>query len=242
MRPYKAENVLDFMAIRGSNAEIIQRLESFRGMDETFDQGLDELRTVTEHLSAFGVPEENFAVDLRIARGLDYYTGTVYETELLDYPEIGSVCSGGRYDSLAEYYTDRKLPGVGISIGMTRLFYVLQEQHLLSDELLTSPCDVLVIPMTKDLGPAVTAATAFRNAGIRCQIYAENRKFKAKMSYADRIHVPFAVLLGEDELEKGLLSLKNMETGEQLLLSADEAIGIICEAVRGRISAAPIKG
>ena len=242
MRPYKAENVLDFMAIRGSNAEIIERLEAFRGMDETFDRGLDELRTVTEHLAAFGVPEENFAVDLRIARGLDYYTGTVYETELLDYPEIGSVCSGGRYDNLAEYYTDRQLPGVGISIGMTRLFYVLQEQHLLSDELLTSPCDVLVIPMTKDLGPAVSAATAFRNAGIRCQIYAENKKFKAKMSYADRIGVPFAVLLGEDELEKGLVSLKNMESGEQLLLSVEEAAAKVSETVSVKNNAAPIRG
>ena len=242
MRPYKAENVLDFMAIRGSNAEIIERLEAFRGMDETFDQGLDELRAVTEHLAAFGVPEENFAVDLRIARGLDYYTGTVYETELLDYPEIGSVCSGGRYDNLAEYYTDRCLPGVGISIGMTRLFYVLQEQQLLSDELLTSPCDVLVIPMTKDLGPAVSAATAFRNAGIRCQLYAENKKFKAKMSYADRIGVPFAVLLGEDELEKGLVSLKNMETGEQLLLSVEEAAAKVSETVSVKNSAAPIRG
>ncbi|MER2152255.1 MAG: His/Gly/Thr/Pro-type tRNA ligase C-terminal domain-containing protein, partial [Candidatus Limivicinus sp.] len=208
----------------------------------TFDQGLDELRTVTEHLAAFGVPEENFAVDLRIARGLDYYTGTVYETELLDYPEIGSVCSGGRYDNLAEYYTDRQLPGVGISIGMTRLFYVLQEQHLLSDELLTSPCDVLVIPMTKDLGPAVSAATAFRNAGIRCQIYAENKKFKAKMSYADRIGVPFAVLLGEDELEKGLVSLKNMESGEQLLLSVEEAAAKVSETVSVKNNAAPIRG
>ena len=242
MRPYKAENVLDFMAIRGSNSEIIERLEAFRGMDETFDQGLDELRAVTEHLAAFGVPEENFAVDLRIARGLDYYTGTVYETELLDYPEIGSVCSGGRYDNLAEYYTDRRLPGVGISIGMTRLFYVLQEQQLLSDELLTSPCDVLVIPMTKDLGPAVSAATAFRSAGIRCQIYAENKKFKAKMSYADRIGVPFAVLLGEDELEKGLVSLKNMETGEQLLLSVEEAAAKVSETVSVKNSAAPIRG
>ena len=116
MRPYKAENVLDFMAIKGSNAEILERLEIYRGMDETFDLGLEELRAVVQHLAAFGVPEENFAVDLTIARGLDYYTGTVYETELIDYPEIGSVCSGGRYDNLAEYYTDRQLPGVGISI------------------------------------------------------------------------------------------------------------------------------
>ena len=242
MRPYKAENVLDFMAIRGSNAEILERLEAFRGMDETFDQGLSELRSVTEHLAAFGVPEEFFAVDLRIARGLDYYTGTVYETELLDYPEIGSVCSGGRYDNLAEFYTDRQLPGVGISIGLTRLFYVLQEQKLLSDEMLTSPCDVMVIPMTKDTGAAISAATAFRNASLRCQIYSETRKFKAKMSYADRIGVPYLVLIGEDELTAGKLSLKNMKTGEQKLVTVEEAAEEIARTVCEKSGVAPICG
>lgn len=241
MRPYKAENVLDFMAICGSNAEILERLEAYRGMDPTFDEGLDELRAVTEHLSAFGVPEENFAIDLTIARGLDYYTGTVYETELTDYPEIGSVCSGGRYDNLAEYYTDRQLPGVGISIGLTRLFYVLQEQHLLSDELLTSPCDVMVIPMTDQLSSAIEAATAFRSIGLRCQLYTEQRKFKAKMSYADKIKVPFIVLLGEDEIREGVLAVKNMETGEQRKLSAEEAKLWVGEAIARKRNTAPIR-
>ena len=151
MLPCKAENVLDFMAIKGTNAEVIEALERYRGMDPTFDQGLDELITVTKYLAAFGVPEENFEIDLTIARGLDYYTGTVYETEMTEHPEIGSVCSGGRYDNLAEYYTDRQLPGVGISIGLTRLFYVLGEQGLLSDEFVSAPCDALVLPMTDDL-------------------------------------------------------------------------------------------
>ena len=242
MRPYKAENVLDFMAIKGSNAEILERLEIYRGMDETFDLGLEELCAVVQHLAAFGVPEENFAVDLTIARGLDYYTGTVYETELTDYPEIGSICSGGRYDNLAEYYTDRQLPGVGISIGLTRLFYVLQEQGLLSDELLTAPCDVLVIPMTEDQGSAIAAATALRGAGLRAQLYTEKRKFKAKMSYADKIGVPFVVLLGEDEIEKGMLSVKNMLTGEQTMLSAEAAGALIRENVEKRNSTAPIRG
>ena len=241
MIPSKAENVLDFMAICGSNAEILERLECYRGMDETFDCGLDELRAVTEHLSAFGVPEENFSVDLTIARGLDYYTGTVYETELTDYPEIGSVCSGGRYDNLAEYYTDRQLPGVGISIGLTRLFYVLQEQKLLSDEVMTAPCDVLVIPMTENRAPAIAAATAMRAAGLRCQLYAEQRKFKVKMSYADKIGTPFTVLLGEDELAEGVLTVKNMETGEQRKLKDEEAVAWIWETVRRRNAAAPIR-
>ena len=242
MIPSKAENVLDFMAICGSNAEILERLECYRGMDETFDRGLNELRAVTEHLSAFGVPEENFSVDLTIARGLDYYTGTVYETELTDYPEIGSVCSGGRYDNLAEYYTDRQLPGVGISIGLTRLFYVLQEQKLLSDELMTAPCDVLVIPMTENRAPAIAAATALRASGLRCQLYAEQRKFKAKMSYADKIGTPFAVLLGEDELAEGVLTVKNMETGEQRKLTDEEAAAWIWETVKRKNAAAPIRG
>ena len=132
MLPCKAENVMDFMAVKGTNDEVIAALERYRGMDATFDEGLEELKTVVKYLADFGVPEENFAVDLTIARGLDYYTGTVYETLMLDHPEIGSVCSGGRYDDLAGYYTDRRLPGVGISIGLTRFFYILSEQGLLS--------------------------------------------------------------------------------------------------------------
>ena len=241
MRPYKAENVLDFMAIRGTNAEILERLEVYRGMDETFDQGLEELYTVTRHLAGFGVPEENFAVDLTIARGLDYYTGTVYETELIDHPEIGSVCSGGRYDNLAEYYTDKQLPGVGISIGLTRLFYVLQEQKLLSDDVPTAPCDVLVIPMTDDRSPAIAAATAMRSAGLRCQLYAEQRKFKAKMSYADKIDVPFIILLGEDEITNEMLSVKNMKTGEQRMMTATQAAELIAQSVAEKNSIAPIR-
>ena len=121
---------------------------------------------MVKYLADFGVPEENFAVDLTIARGLDYYTGTVYETTLLDHPEIGSVCSGGRYDNLAEYYTDRQLPGVGISIGLTRLFYVLGEQGMLNPDLPTAPADVLVLPMTEDLAPAISLChPAPRQAG-----------------------------------------------------------------------------
>ena len=224
MLPCKAENVLDFMAIKGTNAEVIAALERYRGMDATFDQGLDELKAVTRYLAQFGVPEENFAVDLTIARGLDYYTGTVYETVMTDHPEIGSVCSGGRYDSLAEYYTDRVLPGVGISIGLTRLFYVLNEQGLLSEETVSAPCDVLVLPMTEELGYAISAAAELRRSGIRTQLYGENKKFKAKMSYADRIGVPYVVFIGEDEIKEGVLSVKNMQTGEQRKLTTAQAV------------------
>ena len=235
MLPDKSENVLDFMAIQGSNEYVLSRLEEYRQMNEpTFNQGLDELIEVTKYLAAFGVPEENFAIDLTIARGLDYYTGTVYETTMNEHPEIGSICSGGRYDNLAEYYTDRQLPGVGISIGLTRLFYVLSEQGLLSGDVVTAPCDALVIPMTEDLSAAVAAATALRGAGVRTQIYGEKKKFKAKMSYADRIGAPFVLLLGEDEIAEGLVSLKNMSSGEQEKLSPAAAAAKIRAAVDER--------
>ena len=240
MLPDKSENVLDFMAICGTNAEVIERLEMYRGMDETFDQGLDELIAVTKYLEDFGVPEENFAVDLTIARGLDYYTGTVYETVMTEHPEIGSICSGGRYDNLAEYYTDKQLPGVGISIGLTRLFYVLSEQGMLSDEIVTAPCDALVIPMTEDLAPAVAAATALRQGGVRTQLYGEKKKFKARIAYADRIGVPFAVLLGEDEVSEGVVSVKDMRSGEQKKMPAAEAAAFIRAAVEAQNCAAVI--
>ena len=241
MLPCKAENVMDFMAVRGTNAEVIAALERYRGMDAVFDEGLDELKCVVDNLAAFGVPEENFAVDLTIARGLDYYTGTVYETLMLDHPEIGSVCSGGRYDNLAEYYTDRQLPGVGISIGLTRFFYVLSEQGLLNDELPAAPCDALLLPMTEELSPAIAAAAELRASGLRVQLYTEKKKFKAKMSYADRLGVPYAVFLGEDELREGLLSVKDMRSGEQRKLPPEEAAAWIRAGVEALRSAPVIK-
>ena len=221
------EEILRFIHIGGTNEEVLAALEGYRSRNELFDMGLDELTTVVKYLSAFGVPAENFAVDLTIARGLDYYTGTVYETTLLDHPEIGSVCSGGRYDNLAEYYTDRQLPGVGISIGLTRLFYVLGEQGMLNPELPTAPCDVLVLPMTEDLSPAIAAATALREADVRTQLYTEGKKFKAKMNYADKIGVPYVLFLGEDEAKAGAVSVKDMQSGAQQTLPVSEAIAFI---------------
>ena len=219
----QAAEILKFIAISGTNAQVLSALEGYTGKNEIFDQGLLELRQVTDNLAAFAVPEENFAVDLTIARGLDYYTGTVYETTLLDHPEIGSVCSGGRYDNLAGYYTDKELPGVGISIGLTRLFYVLDEQGLLNPQLPSAPADALVLPMTEDPAPAIALAQTMRAAGVRVQLYAEKKKFKQKMSYADKIKVPYAVLLGEDEINEGVCSVKNMVTGEQVKLSPEAA-------------------
>ena len=227
----QAEEILKFIAIRGTNAEVLAALEGYAGRNEIFDAGLAELKAVTSNLAAFGVPEENFAVDLTIARGLDYYTGTVYETTLLDHPEIGSVCSGGRYDDLAGYYTEKKLPGVGISIGLTRLFYVLDEQKLLNPELPTAPADALVLPMGSEPGSAIALAEALRSEGLRVQLYGEQKKFKQKMAYADKLGVPFAVLLGEDEIAAGKCSVKNMRTGEQITVTPAEAAAHIKETL-----------
>jgi len=217
------DEILQFISISGSNGQVLEALEGYAGHNEVFDQGLAELKAVTGYLAQFGVPEENFAVDLTIARGLDYYTGTVYETTLLDHPEIGSVCSGGRYDNLAAYYTERQLPGVGISIGLTRLFYVLGEQGLLNPQLPTAPADALVLPMTSDPGPAIAVATQLREAGIRTQVYLEQKKFKQKMGYADKQGIPYAVLLGEDEIAAGKCSVKDLTTGQQVTLTPQEA-------------------
>ena len=230
----QANEILTFIAIRGTNAEVLSALEGYAGRNELFDLGLEELKTVVRYLAAFGVPEENFAVDLTIARGLDYYTGTVYETTLIDHPEIGSVCSGGRYDNLAEYYTDKQLPGVGISIGLTRLFYVLGEQGMLNDALPTAPADVLVIPMTEDLSAAVALATQLRSAGVRTQLYTEQKKFKAKMNYADKLGIPYVVFLGEDEIRDGIVACKDMESGEQTNLPYEATLSRIRDGIACR--------
>ena len=230
----QAEEILTFIAIRGTNEEVLSALRGYEGRNGVFDEGLRELHTVVKYLSAFGVPAANFAVDLTIARGLDYYTGTVYETTLLDHPEIGSVCSGGRYDNLAAYYTDRQLPGVGISIGLTRLFYVLGEQGMLNPDLPTAPADVLILPMTDELAPAIALATKLRQGGIRTQLYTEAKKFKAKMNYADKLGVPYVLFLGEDEIAAGMVSCKNMTTGAQETLSLSDAITMIREDLAAR--------
>ncbi len=236
----QAADILQFIAIKGSNAQVLAALEQYRGRNEIFDEGLDELKLVAQHLAGFQVPEENFALDLTIARGLDYYTGTVYETTMLDHPEIGSICSGGRYDNLAEYYTDKQLPGVGISIGLTRLFFVLEDQGYLNEGLNTSAADALILPMTEDMAAAIDLARKLRDAGIRTQVYGEQKKFKQKMAYADKIGVPFALFLGEDEIQQGKVSLKDMASGQQELLTHEEAMERIISAVRAQEGQSPI--
>jgi histidyl-tRNA synthetase len=221
------------LALIGSGGDPLDALAQYAGRNETFDAGLGELRAVAKYLAEFGVPSTHYKIDLTIARGLDYYTGTVYETFITAHPEIGSICSGGRYDNLAEYYTDKKLPGVGISIGLTRLFYVLNEQGYLNPELATSSADVLILPMGDDLSNAILLATSMRARGLRVMLDTEDRKFKAKMSYADKLGVPYVVFLGEDEIAAGKITVKNMKTGEQTTASA----AMIIEGLTEKIAA-----
>ena len=237
-----AEELLRFISCPGTTADKLSFLENYRGRNEIFDKGLEELGTVVGYLGAFGVPAENFEVDLTIARGLDYYTGTVYETVLLDHPEIGSICSGGRYDNLAEYYTDKALPGVGISIGVTRLFYVLQEQKMLSDEVITAPAEAVVIPMdAAQMAFAVETATALRSAGVRTQVYFEEKKFKQKMSYADKAGIPFALIIGENEAAAGVAAVKDLTAGTQESMTPAEAGAKIAAALAARRGCAVIR-
>ncbi len=177
----QADEIMRFISITGSNRQVLDALAGYQGQNEVFDQGLEELNTVTRYLSAFGVPEENFAVDLTIARGLDYYTGTVYETTLLDYPEIGSVCSGGRYDNLAAY----TIPTVssarrGHLHWPDKAVLCAERAGLLNPQLPTAPADVLILPMTQDLTPAIRLATRLRSAGVRTQLYTEQKKVQGQ--------------------------------------------------------------
>ena len=230
----QADEILKFITIEGGTQGILTMLEQYKGKNDVLDQGIEELGTVARYMEAFGVPADHFEIDLTIARGLDYYTGTVYETTLLDYPQIGSVCSGGRYDNLAEYYTEKKLPGVGISIGLTRLFFVLQDKQYLNDNPPPSPADVLILPMTDDLGPAIELATRLRENGVRVQLHCEKKKFKAKITYADKLAIPYVIFMGEDEIANGVVALKELATGEQTNTGFDEALARIRAGLAAR--------
>ena len=230
----QADEILKFITIEGGTQGILEALKGYEGKNETLDQGISELTTVATYMEGFGVPADHFEIDLTIARGLDYYTGTVYETTMLDHPEIGSICSGGRYDNLAEYYTDKKLPGVGISIGLTRLFFVLQDKDYLNQNPPASPADVMILPMTDEVGPAIELATRLRDNGIRVQLHCEKKKFKAKITYADKLAIPYVIFMGEDEIENNVVALKELATGEQTNTGFDEALVRIRDGLAAR--------
>ena len=222
----KIEKILNFIEIDGETDEKLQELENLNFTNELFLQGLTELKEVVKYVRLFGVPDTNFKVDLTIARGLDYYTGTVYETFLDDYRELGSICSGGRYDNLAEFYTDKKMPGVGVSIGLTRLFSKLSELNILKEKD-ESISKVLVVSMTDDISRALEVATKIREEEINTDVYLENKKIKAKFKYADKLKIPYVAVIGEEEEKNGTVSLKNMETGEQEEMSIEKMIELL---------------
>ncbi len=212
------ESIVNFIEINGTTDEKFAKLDELGITNEVFVTGLQELKEVVKYIRFFGVPEENFKIDLTIARGLDYYTGTVYETFLNEYKSLGSICSGGRYENLAEYYTDKKLPGVGISIGLTRLFYQLNEIKLIEAKK-KSIADILIISMTENFAYVSKVAEKFRNEGKNAQIYYENKKVKAQFKYADKLQIPYTIVIGDDEVNSGTYTIKNMETGEQVVNS-----------------------
>ena len=215
--------IISFITIEGTNDQIINSLKELPVSDETFKTGVSELETVLKGVADLGVPAENYSVDLSIARGLDYYTGTIYETTINAYPEMGSVCSGGRYDDLATFYTDKKLPGVGISIGLTRLFDQFSDRNLISFGR-KNPADILIIPM--DAAQKKTAfeiSALLRQANLKCDVFMEDKKFKAKMNYANKTAVPFIGILGEDEVNNNSIVIKNMTTGEQVTVGIKNA-------------------
>ena len=210
----------------GDNDEILAALKGLGFKSETFAEGLKEIEELITYVRLFGVEEEYFRIDLTIARGLDYYTGTVYETNIIGYENIGSICSGGRYDNLAEYYTKQNLPGVGISIGLTRLFYVLNELDLIKIEN-SSISKAVIVTMGVDFGEGVKVSNALRENGIKNEIYAEDAKTKNKFSYVDSLNIPYCIVIGQDEVDKKMYTLKNMATGEQEMLSIEDIISKI---------------
>ncbi len=220
----KNRQLLEFIKINGLNSNILSKLEDFKIENENFVSGLDELKTVIEQAQNLGMPAANIQIDLSITRGLDYYTGTVYETFFDDYPQFGSVCSGGRYDNLSSVFMDKKFPGVGISIGLTRLFDQLRDNNLLDIKALT-PNKALII--TQDAAfnnEAVKLAGELRQAVVAVDVMYRQCKFKKKMEYANKIGVPYLVIIGEEEAQSGLYSIKDMTSGEQSKLSIAELV------------------
>ena len=226
----KTETIIGFITIGGDRKETVAKLRDLGVENEVFHNGVDELEIVTDAMITLGMPEENFRIDLSIARGLDYYTGTVYETTINGHPEFGSVCSGGRYDNLTGYYTDKKLPGIGISIGLTRLFSQLRDNGLIAPKAGTI-AKVLVVPMDKQTVPyAVSVAASFRSAGIPSDVYYGEKGMKQKMKYAGKSGFPYAAVIGESEMATGTLALKDMlGSNGQKTVTTLEAIKILKE-------------
>lgn len=220
----KVSEIIDFIRISGDAFIKIERLKNLGITDEVYNKGVNELETVINNIKARGLDSNFYDVDLTIARGLDYYTGTVYETILKDYPSIGSVCSGGRYENLATYYTDKKLPGVGISIGLTRLFYQLKEAGVIKTTD-SSVADITILPMTENYEYVYKFSNLLKRFGVRVDT-AFLGKFKQLMRYADKQKTPYVLIIGDDEISKGVAVLKDMFTGLQTEVTLENIIEI----------------
>ncbi len=233
-----ADRILELVAIRGLAADVLARLSAMTARPDAnpvFTRGVEELGEVVAALRAFGVPESHWSIDLGIARGLDYYTGTVYETFLTDHPGIGSVCSGGRYDNLASQYTKSRLPGVGISIGLTRLFYVLSEAGIVGPG--PSTVQVLVTQFDPALLPEYLALAAdLRSHGVNTEIHLQPAKIARQFKYADRAGIPYAVVMGSDEMAGGRVTVKDLRTGSQVSIPRAELVDHFISLRRDAIS------
>lgn len=218
------KGIIEFINIKGTNDEILNSLKELEISNDSYIEGVEELSKVIHYMRCFGVSDKNFIIDLKITRGLDYYTGTVFETMLDEYPQIGSVCSGGRYDNLAEYYTKEKLPGVGISIGLTRLFYQLKEAGIIESKEVSTLTEVLVIPVDDSLDYSINVASKLREKGIISEVYFEEGKIAKKLNYGNKLGISNVILIGNDEAKSGILTLKDMSAGNQYKLTLDEII------------------
>jgi histidyl-tRNA synthetase len=216
-----------------SNAQIVEELGQLKISDEMFSTGMNELAQVLESIDSLGVPSATVGVDLSIARGLDYYTGTIYETTLNDFPGIGSVCSGGRYDDLAGLYTRSKLPGVGLSIGLTRLYFQLKEAGRIVEA--PNPCAVYVTICEPSLAQESRAiATELRQKGINVELAPEPQKLQKQLKYADRVGIQFVIIYGEPERERNAVALKDLRTNQQVDVPRD----VLAETLLQRIKTA----
>lgn len=227
----KIDTIMKFISITGDIESTINQVRELNIDNELFNTGVNELEEVAKNINLFGVPKENYKIDLTIARGLDYYTGTVYETFINQYRELGSVCSGGRYDNLAEYYTDKKLPGVGISIGLTRLFFQLTDKKIIEAEN-KSISEVMIISMMDDFTKSIEVSTTLRNAGINTQIYTNNAKIKNQFKYASRLNIPYVIVIGEDEVRENKVTIKDMTSGEQTTETIEDVIEKLSKEVK----------
>jgi histidyl-tRNA synthetase len=233
MEAKSINRLIDFLKIDGSADEVLNKLQMLNISNLTFQEGVEELSAVVKAMREFGVPDANFKVDLAIARGLDYYTGTVYETVLNDHRNVGSVCSGGRYDNLASHYTNTRLPGVGISIGLTRLFYKLREANLIQVGAST-PAKVLLCPLDDaGVSEAISLSKLLREAGVSTEVFLAGGKLNKQMRYANRLKVPKIVVIGQDEVSSGQFKLKDMVSGTDEVFTRNALILALQHNLKG---------